>query len=593
LAALVAFGLWHKLDNPQFDIVDLSVDRRGAVAIAETYLKTRGIDPQKFIHAVAFENDQQGDAYLQKVLGLRGEKEFSKRQEYEFFYWRVRFFKELKKEEYDFKISPASGFIINFKHLIDDIEPRETLAKDAALQKARDFFVKAYGLNMQDYDFNEEKTKRYEHRLDYTFSWEKKNAYIPWGKDEGVAKLLATATVAGSEITEFYKNKLEPPEKFKRYFNNNLILAEYLYSLYMILFTLLVGLAASIMIMKRHVFDMAITKKWFINMGVFLFIANIAYVFNILQTIIIKYQTMSKLSSFIGLYLTRIGTYMVLFNVIFIVPALAGEALHAQSSTRNKYASFSYYVRTGLFNRGITRTVVFGYLLFFIFLGVQAVIFYLGQKYLGVWKEWIRLTEFSSAYLLFFSAFVIGLNAGIGEELTFRLFGINFFKVYFKNTALAVVLTAFIWGLGHSGYAIFPVWFRILEVGILGLIYGSLYIRYGIISLIIAHYLFDVFWGSAPHLLGHSSLVQFVGAVAVMALPLLFAFIAYVMNRQENEREVKIMLNKTQEYNLNILINFVNLKHSQGVSPGALRDELLSHNWDPALVDLAIKQTYV
>jgi hypothetical protein len=73
---------------------------------------------------------------------------------------------------------------------------------------------------------------------------------------------------------------------------------------------------------------------------------------------------------------------------------------------------------------------------------------------------------------------------------------------------------------------------------------------------------------------------------------MIFAIIAYFMNREEKEREIKISLNVTEGYNLNILINFITLKKSQGLSPEAIKIELLYHNWDITLIELAIKDVF-
>ena len=95
-----------------------------------------------------------------------------------------------------------------------DIEPRVDLGKDIAKQKAEMFLQRTFGADLDRYDFHEEKIKRYENRIEYVFSWEKKNVYVPWKEGQGGGKLLTEVTVAGDEIREFYKNKFDLPDKF-------------------------------------------------------------------------------------------------------------------------------------------------------------------------------------------------------------------------------------------------------------------------------------------------------------------------------------------------------------------------------------------
>lgn len=590
--ACFCFSLWYKFGYPQFAFVDLSVDKKEALSYAESYLGSCGVDPKQYFKAVVFDTDDWADRYLQKTLGLKSEEEFIKQHDYELFSWQVRFFKELEKEEYIIGVSPKSGNILNFSHLIEDIEPRETIQKEAARTRAEEFLKKTYGLNLDDYDFHEEKIKRYEQRIDYSFSWEKKGVYIPWRKDEGGAKLLIGATISGNEVREFYKIRLDIPEKFQRYIENQLVLGAYLSSFSFLLFALLVIWSIFIVVKKKHTLVIRLCKNWFLYLGAFFIIINIIYIFNNIQNIIINYPTSTHLASFIGLYLVKLIINLIFLSVAFILPGLAGESLHSEVMPDNKYGSFLYYIKSTFYTRGMARSIILGYILFFISLGFQATIFYIGQKYLGVWREWIKLTQFSSAYLPFLSAFIVGSSASLSEEIVYRLFGINWAKRYLRNIILAVVLTSLIWGFGHTEYPIFPVWFRGIEVSLLGLLFGFIFIRYGLIPLIVAHYLFDVFWSTSAYILGKSPTYLFLGSILILFIPLGFAVMSFFLNREEKEREIRTLLDPTQEYNLNILITFVSVKKSQGLSAKTIKEELLHHNWDIDLVELAINTVF-
>jgi membrane protease YdiL (CAAX protease family) len=324
----------------------------------------------------------------------------------------------------------------------------------------------------------------------------------------------------------------------------------------------------------------------------FVFMINLLRFLNDLQGLIISYPTSSYLSSFIGIYFIKISISFAFFSLSFALAAFAGESLHSEVFRLNQRTSFLHYIKSTLFSRGVTKSVAFGYLVFFIMLGLQALIFYSGHRYLGVWREWVKLTQLSSSYVPFLSAFIIGASASLSEEVVYRLFGISWAKKYFKNIILAVLIPALIWGFGHTSYAIFPVWFRGIEVSMLGMLLGFIFIKYGLIPLLVAHYLFDVFWGVAAYILGRSSTYLFASSLAILAIPLGFAIIAYYTNRDEKEREIKIMLNAAEEYNLNILINFISQKKSQGITAKTIKEELVSHNWDVTLVDLAISEVF-
>jgi len=302
-----------------------------------------------------------------------------------------------------------------------------------------------------------------------------------------------------------------------------------------------------------------------------------------------NYSTSISLSSYLGIYFLRSLMNVLFISVIFIIPGIAGEALHQEAGNPRAGNTFFYFIRSTFFGRGIARNIALGYLIFLIMIGLQSGLFFIGQKYFGVWKQWLKLTQFSSAYIPFLSALAIGLTASFTEEIVFRLFGITWLKKFFGNTVIAVCVSAVIWGFGHTQYAIFPVWFRGIEVTLIGLFLGFIFVKYGIIPLIVAHYLFDVFWSAAAYILGKSPGYLFWGSLILMLIPLGFAVITYLVNRPEEAREIKLALNANQRYNLTVLAVFIKGKKEQGMNSCQIEDELVGHGWDPALVEIAMR----
>lgn len=592
LVAVIGFFVWLKFGYPQFSFMDLSVDKTEALREAESYLSSLKVDTAKYSKAIIFESDDWPDRYLQKTIGFQKTQGFIKENNYELFAWKIRFFRESKKEEYIVRVGAGSGRILNFEHLIEDVTARQTLGKEDARRRAEEFLRDYFRLNLKDYDFLDEKVKRYDNRTDYSFSWEKKGIYIPWKKDEGGARLLIGATVSGSEIRSFYKGALDIPEKFRRYIQKELAFGEFLYSFYFIVFIFLISWSIFIVVKNRSYVISAFCKKWYVSLAIFIFLINLLLILNNFHGLLMGYQTSVSLATYLGNYFIKVMLNILLFSFAFILPGVAGESLRTEVFEEKQYSSFLYYLRSTFLSRSISRAVLFGYALFFIMLGLQSGLFYFGQKYLGVWKEWQRLVQFSSSWIPFLSAFIVGANASLNEEVIFRLFGICWAKKYLKNTIVAVVFAAVVWGFGHSGYAIFPVWFRGIEVSTIGLFFGFIFLRYGIIPLIIAHYLFDAFIGVSGYILAPSSAYLFISSVFILIFPLVFSCAAYLINRPEKVRQIQTLLTRIQEYNLGILIAFVSDKKSQGLGAEAISKELIEHNWDMELVNLAISEVF-
>ncbi|MFH1354696.1 MAG: CPBP family intramembrane glutamic endopeptidase [Candidatus Omnitrophota bacterium] len=592
LIAILSFYLWMHFGYPRFSFVDLSVNKKEALNIAASYLNSLGVDLKGYSHAITFENDDWADRYLQRTLGSKKENEFVTRYNYELFFWKVRFFKEFQKEEYLIGISPKSKEILSFVHLIEDIAERKSEDQEIAKRRARRFLEAKFATNLDEYDFHEVKVTRLEKRTDYSFSWEHKDVYIPWQEDEGGAKLLIGAMVSGDEIRWFYKNNLDIPEKFNRYVEKQLVFGEYLLSFYFLILTFLVASSIYLLVKKRNQVVARFSKKWYVYLAIVLASLNLVSFFNNLENITMRYSTSASLASYIGINLVKVIINLLLFSVAFIMVGVAGETLRNETMPEKQQSSFLHYLRSTFFSRKVSGAILLGYLLFLIMLGLQAFIFDLGQEHLGVWKEHFRFTRFSSAYIPFLGAFIVGIVASVNEEVIFRIFAINWGKKYFKNLFFAILFSALIWGFGHSGYAIFPVWFRGIEVSIIGLIYGFIFIKYGIIPLIVAHYLFDVFWGIAAYILMRSSGYLFGGSIFVFLIPLILDLVAYFLNRKEREKPIKNILDNIQRYNLGVLKTFVSEKKSKGLGEAAIKKELIAHNWDIDLVEIAIHEVF-
>jgi len=592
--AIVGFMAWFQFGYPQFFFVNLSVDKQEAQRIAESYLSSSGADTQRYLKAVVFVEDSDTDRYLQKTLGFKGEGEFLRKYNYDLFFWSIRFFRVGQKEEYVVMVSSKKREVIGFRHSLEDTEARIALSKNVSKRKAEEFLAKNFKTNFSELDFHEEKIRKLEKRTDYSFSWENKGVYIPWSDTEngGGAKLIIGATIAGNEVIGFYNNYLQIPEKFGRFMEKQLAAGQYIGSISFILMLIMICWAVFLLAWRRNDVIMHISKPWYFGMGIALFVLLILSILNNFQNLLYEYNTSTSLVASLGQYFISVVPNILFLSVVFMLPGLTGESLRQEAYPDKKQISFFHFVNSTFWCRTLSRMIILGYLLFIMLIGLQAALFSFGQKYFGVWVERLLLVDMSSSYLPFLAALVIGSRASLNEEVLFRLFGITWGKKYLKSTILALLVTSVIWGFCHSEYAIFPIWFRGVEVSTMGLLLGFMFLRYGIITVVVAHYVFDVFWGVAPYLLGRVTPYLFYSSLFAILLPLFIAIIAYLINGKEEERPLAWLLNKHQKFNLEVLINFLKDNKKHLPAPEKLKEELISHGWDVSVVELAIKMAY-
>jgi hypothetical protein len=170
-AAILLLLSWSKLEYRRFALVDLSVNKKEAVLRAERYLGSLGYDLAGYSRSIIFHTEYLADTFFQKTIGPQKEEAFFKQHNFELFYWNVRFFKQFEKQEFLVRVSPKTGEVLAFTHLIDETEKRPDFGKEGAFKKAEEFLKDNHALDLGEYEFHEEKSRRYENRTDYSFSW--------------------------------------------------------------------------------------------------------------------------------------------------------------------------------------------------------------------------------------------------------------------------------------------------------------------------------------------------------------------------------------------------------------------------------------
>ncbi|MBU0469225.1 MAG: CPBP family intramembrane metalloprotease [Candidatus Omnitrophica bacterium] len=594
LLSLISLAIWFKLSYPQLAFVNLSIDRKQAVQVAKDYLKEINVDSSAFSNAAIFGVKNSTNQYLQKNLGFVKMKEFIKEHNIDMFYWSVRFFKEGEKEAYKFAISSASGEIISFSHSIDNMEKREIIPKEEAKKKAIDFLISVYDFDPDKYEIKGDLQYKLDNRTDYAFSWEKTSVSIPWSdeKDAGTGKLLIGAVISGDEVLSFSNNVFDAPEKYGRDLAKRGITGKNILTVVQLLYYILFIGSIYFLAAKHNHLSMHTTKRFYIWVMLISFSLSLIANLNQFQTILIQYNTTSPFDSYLFRLIVNTVLSSLFLTAAILMPSLSGECLHFEYLNKKPAGSFLYYIRTTFFSREVFDLIILGYFICIIMLGLQALLFKIGQTYWGVWTEFGWMTQLTTAYLPFIAAFSIGYKASISEELMYRLFAISWGKKLFKSTVVAAIISSFIWGFAHSGYPVYPMWFRGVEVTCIGFFLAFVYLRYGIIPVIIGHYLFDVFWNTAEYLFGSVKPFYFFSSLSVLLLPLAFGLIAYFVNKLPELKEMKWRLTKHQEFNLNVLRSFLEKNKNMfgKKTKEEIKKEIASHGWDMGVVEVALDE---
>ena len=593
VAALVSLLLWWRFSYPQLAFTNFTINRTKALSLATSYLENElGIDTSRYHKAIVFQADEVANRFLQRTIGFDGLVRFCQEHDFDMFYWIARYFQKGEKEGYYVFISSANGEVIAFRHVLEDTHPIDRIEREEARRRTEQFLNERFRFNPDEYTIKGDLLHHFDFRSDYSFSWIKKSAVITWGPgpEAGFGKLVTGAKISGDQVLSFTKGALSVPDEFERQIERLKNTGNNLSTIIRIFTTLLFLATIYFVLARRNHLAMHTTKKFYIGIMLASFGLTLMSSINQLQSILFEYNTNSPLFDYLFRVVIDTAFQGLFISVALLMPGLSGELLHYEEFPDKKEGTFLYYLRTTFFSRHMFQLIILGYLTCIIMLGMQSVLVEIGQRYWGVWREYSWIIQLTTSYVPLLAAFTIAFKASFMEELMYRLFAISLGKKLFKGILAAVIASSLMWGFAHSSYAVFPMWFRGVEVTCLGLLLSFIYLRFGIIPVIVAHYLFDIFWNMSGYLLGHTNPIYFMNALSVLLLPLLLGVIAWVMNKTEKEKPLQWYLNEHQKYNLQILTLYLkeNWEEFRMKSKEEIRKEIASHNWDIAVVEVAL-----
>ncbi|UVI31760.1 CPBP family intramembrane glutamic endopeptidase [Paenibacillus spongiae] len=186
----------------------------------------------------------------------------------------------------------------------------------------------------------------------------------------------------------------------------------------------------------------------------------------------------------------------------------------------------------------VWRSMWLGYLTAFILLGAQTIILLVLEKATGAWST----TDVTQSPYNFAAPWLLPLLAwcaAISEEAVYRFFGIGILKRWLRNTFVASLIPSVIWALGHVTYPIFPATTRLLELTIIGLAFSYVFLRYGLVTVIFAHAIFNSIMMAISLMFMGSAVNIFMGVIYIV-LPIPIAAIIRYRHNRTPVREIKL-----------------------------------------------------
>lgn len=506
--------------------------RAEAYQKAEDFVKAMGFDPTEYRSAHVFGHAGLKQIFLERTLGLEKANALA-RDWVSIWYWHVRWFKSLEKEEVRLRLDPG-GRVVGYEHHILESASGDSLAQDEALEIAQTFLTATLGFDLADYEQIEASTSERPHRLDHTFMYRKNGFEVG---DGGQYRLRVVVT--GDQVGGFAEF-LHVPEAFSRSYAEIRSRARLLTNVAMI-FWLILGVAMLVILMRKHREGVLRWRGGLIVGGV---VAGVMVVnaFNGYPLWIFGYNTQVTAVAFIISVLAG-SVIGAVFQGGFV--ALAGMtggvvAQEAGVEKRNPLARFSF---GNIRSVGFARATLVGYGLAFAHLGYLTAFYLFGNEYLGVWSP-AGVRDYSNMYstlLPWIQSLLVGLGASTLEEFFFRLLAIPLLIQWTGKRWLAVLIPAVVWAFLHANYPQEPIFIRGLELTVVGVIFGVVFLRYGIWAPVISHYVYNAFSGAFPMMQSDSLYFQISGilVIGIIFIPAIPAIWGMVTGRYKEVEEVE------------------------------------------------------
>jgi hypothetical protein len=416
-----------------------------------------------------------------------------------------------------------SGRVVMFNHEMQENKAGVSISQEAAEKLASEFLTKTMGLNLSQYERVADSTEKLTNRTDHYFEWKLKGFEVSGkegrtGSEKGTNRV--SVSIQGNRIESFYRY-FQIPEAFGRDYtktkSEGALLSDVSYVL-MILFVI-ASLTVFIIKFKQNDIHLRFPLCVAITIGA-LFLVEWINGFSQYKA---GYSTATDYNVYFGTLMIEEVMGAIIACTVILFAGASGEAL-TREVYPNSLGTFEQLMKGRVFTRSFFFSSIRGYALGFFSLGYVTLFYMIGQKYFGVFIPADGpCSNLLGTYLPWLAPLSMSLSAAISEEFLFRMFSISLLKRYLKWTPAALFIPAIIWAFGHSTYEVFPAYARGIELTIEGIIFGLFFLRFGIMSCIIAHYVFDAIMVSSPLLQSGNTYYIISGAVVCLlaAVPII------------------------------------------------------------------------
>lgn len=546
VAILAVIGIVYSIFafDKAFPIVNVKItaDKNDIIQRSDSLTTHYALLDSNYQSVVGFDTDSRFKNYVElEGGGVEIFQDVVNTGVYHPYTWVVRQYHINEIKECEYLFSPHGKFL-GFKVTLPDSLPGANISEPdlEAIINAKSG-MKALMPDLSHYTLIEESSEVKEGgRRDHVFTYELKDVGV------GEALYRFKVGVSGDKLTMAIP-VVKIPDAFDQRYEEmrsaNTTISFVGQAVMLILYGIFgVGLAVFFMIRKRTLLWKP-PLKWAIVIGLAIFLAYLTTI----SLSWFNYDTSLSSGQFLFQQVFFALLNGLLIAVIFFVSASAAEGLDRQAFPGHIQFWRSWSPTVGA-SKEIMRETVFGYLWAFFMIGFITFFYWITNNVFHWWSPAENMVDPNvlALPLPWLLPAAQSLQAGFWEETLFRaipLAGAVLIGKNFKRKgvwiAIALVIQAAIFGSMHANYAQQPAYARIIEMLIPFVLYGLIYMRWGLLPVVISHFVFDIvlmampiFLLSAPGIWIHRIL-----AILVMLIPVLI--VAYRRIKAGSWYEIK------------------------------------------------------
>src|SRR5215203_5342483 len=478
--------------------IDLRMDRGEALQRARALAAEHRLGPPGFRQAATFACDDEVQTYVELEAG--GKEAFARmirEGRYAPYTWRVRHFREHDPNETWVRFTPEGvpyGFVERLPETAPGARLAPTEARAVAERGAASWHValSEYALVEQA---QEEKPGR---RIDHTLVYERPDRI-------GDGRYRVRLVVAGDrcvEVTPFVR----VPEAFARRYQQMRSANEAIgfgSGIAMLVLYGLGGIVIGLFVLLR--------QRWVLwrpalAWGIAVAVLQVLATLNEWPLAWLQYDTALSATTFLVQQATSVTAAAVAMTVAFTLSFMAAESLSRRAFPHHPQL-WRVWSREAGGSRAVLGRTAGAYLLVAIFFAYEVALYLLASRWLGWWTPSDALVhpDVLATYMPWLSAIAPSVQAGFWEECLFRavpLAGAALIGDRLRHRrafiVLAMIVQAIVFGAGHAPYPNQPAYARPVELILPSLLFGAVYLRFGLLPGIVLHIAFDTVWFALP-----------------------------------------------------------------------------------------------